>query len=728
MSDLEGGGYGRAFNGGARAGGPTPVVQHSSSGTFRTPRMVLGDRVEREARKKQEAERDRRTEDDDRRRSAERRAALAAPGATSTARDTTSQRRTQIGTSGAQVGSADAYAGRTPLRGAQQAYPTPSTGGSSDEAPARPRGASRAQDETRRGTQQTESGTRRALPSSSGLRQSSAPAGSAQAQAPSTQPSRDAANGDTTRVNPSSFPHAFERWETLSSHWEGLTSYWLHKLESNQEELARKIPSASAMSRQITDLSAAGANLFHAVVELQRLRASSERKFQRWFFETRQEQEDTREAEAKLQKKLQAERAARTELQAERNRAEQSAKLADQRVKEMRRELMISKEEARRAWEELGRREQEERDRTTSLREGMPTVVGGVQVVPMHASAGLSRLGSEGQQPSQSMPPQSDPYQAEQYYGEGAVSPTDTDPFTEGGRSVPPLHHEPDLASLARSQHRPYATSSTPATSGSVQTAIPPTQQYRQPATASARPQTRGSQIPGPATGGAVSQASTNQPVEGVEYFQPTAAEASRFYQQPKTQMYLHSPTQEIAEPDPTVRDPVAATQAARDLRSLPSYTSSVEGTDYDHDNQGKAQQDPAGRPLMYGQGDGDGRGGAERQSETSDDYDVEADVARERELAARYGGARTQLPISASSSAEAMAGLTAPEPPTSGSVPEDTPGYSYVSPDYEGTEYGDAPTSTTTWDAAGTRHHHPTRLSDVPEEEDERASRVSHG
>jgi hypothetical protein len=49
----------------------------------------------------------------------------------------------------------------------------------------------------------------------------------------------------------------------------------------------------------------------------------------------------------------------------------------------MKRELQISKEEARRAWEELGRREQEERERTASLREGQPTLVGGVQVVPM---------------------------------------------------------------------------------------------------------------------------------------------------------------------------------------------------------------------------------------------------------------------------------------------------------------------------------------------------------
>jgi hypothetical protein len=100
------------------------------------------------------------------------------------------------------------------------------------------------------------------------------------------------------------------------------------------------------MARQITDLSAAGANLFHAVVELQRLHASSERKFQRWFFEIRGSQSD-------LEKMLQKEQENRAI--AEKDRAD-----ATQMAREMRRELSISKEEARRAWDELGRREKME--------------------------------------------------------------------------------------------------------------------------------------------------------------------------------------------------------------------------------------------------------------------------------------------------------------------------------------------------------------------------------
>jgi hypothetical protein len=179
-----------------------------------------------------------------------------------------------------------------------------------------------------------------------------------------------------------SFPHAFERWEALSAHWEGMTSFWIRKLQENTEELDRN-PVSAQLSRQVSDLSAAGANLFHAVVELQRLRASSERKFQRWFFETRAELERNQETNALLEQALNEERRNRTEAIREAVEHERANSKTQKQLSEMRKELMISKEEARRAWEELGRREQEERDRTISLQQGLPTIVGGVQVVPM---------------------------------------------------------------------------------------------------------------------------------------------------------------------------------------------------------------------------------------------------------------------------------------------------------------------------------------------------------
>ncbi|KAJ8107968.1 hypothetical protein ONZ43_g6568 [Nemania bipapillata] len=210
----------------------------------------------------------------------------------------------------------------------------------------------------------------------------------ATAGGPSGTQSQPGEFSNTVGRGRNSFPHAFERWETLSAHWEGLTSFWIRRLEQNASEIQGD-PVAQQLSRQVTDLSSAGANLFHAVVELQRLRASSERKFQRWFFETRSELERNQEVTAMLEVALEEERRNRSDAIRKAVEQEQGSSKLHKQLAEMRKELTISKEEARRAWEELGRREQEERDRTTSLQLGQPTIVGGVQVVPM--TQGVSR-------------------------------------------------------------------------------------------------------------------------------------------------------------------------------------------------------------------------------------------------------------------------------------------------------------------------------------------------
>lgn len=211
-----------------------------------------------------------------------------------------------------------------------------------------------------------------------------------------------------TSQSRNTFPHAFERWEALSAHWEGLTSFWIRKLQQHAEEIDRD-PLSSQLSRQVTDLSAAGANLFHAVVELQRLRASSERKFQRWFFETRAELERHEETKAALERALAEERMSKAAAIKEAVDNEQNSSRTQKRINEMQKELQISKEEARRAWEELGRREQEERERTISLQQGLPTIVGGVQVVPMTQgvpSRGTTSQDSRQTQQSEVMSPQ----------------------------------------------------------------------------------------------------------------------------------------------------------------------------------------------------------------------------------------------------------------------------------------------------------------------------------
>ncbi|KAH6671744.1 hypothetical protein B0J14DRAFT_594304 [Halenospora varia] len=435
---------------------------------------------------------------------------------------------------------------------------------------------------------------------------------------PQNQPPPEAtASAGPTR---SSFPHAFERWETLSAHWEGLTSFWIRRLEENSNEINRD-PLSQQLSRQVTDLSAAGANLFHAVVELQRLRASSERKFQRWFFETRAEQERAQEIQAMTENSLESERRERAAAIAEAVSKERERNNVHKQLEEMKRELQISKEEAKRAWEELGRREQEERERTASLREGQPTIVGGVQVVPMMQGV-PSRHGSTRDVP----PTREGPYS-------GGPSGSAAEP--EG-----PVDSDTAYQQYSRSQR---ADPADPFVERTPRTAAP-TSSYASPS-ATYAPE--------------YSQAPAVQP-----------ASTGAFYQQHQGTS-LH----------PIERDP--------------SEGALSEG-EYEIDEYGNFVTDDRGNKIPYQPSD-DG----------TDEYDVASERAREQANLQRYG---TTAGYSQASTATAAA---------PSSQPTTEPG----NVDYSGAGYGAGE-----WGAVP-RHHHPTRLSDVLEE-DERsrtsASQVS--
>lgn len=667
MSDLGG----RAANGGAaRSGGPVPVS--SSSGTpsgMRTPRQIMRDRNAREQQRQEEqkAEEQRRLAEE-RRRSAERRAA-AVSGAGAPRYSQSSSQYTpdlssqqvpfdQRGSGGGQVAGGDVLG--NPISRSSQLY-----------SDGRTRGPTVSQQEQPRPAPATSSGRSRTQAGQSAPRQPTSVGASA---GPSAQQPQEGGQ----RTGASSFPHAFERWETLSSHWEGLTSYWLHKLEQNTEEIRDNVPNAVTLNRQITDLSAAGANLFHAVVELQRLRASSERKFQRWFFESKAQDEKNREVQGQLENQLKLERSGRDD--AARQRAESSIQVENARreVAEMRRELMISKDEARRAWEELGRRNQDSLETAQSLKDGRITLVGGVQVVPYFG--GPSRSGSASQRPiTRDGPPQfgstgmasaagaaglQSPGDERDYYQQEA-SPTNTDPFME---SAPVL--DPGKGSLAAGTYQPYGT---PGSTSTARTAIPLSAQ--RPAPASAGP-----------LGSSRAPANSQIPI--------TAEEAQRFYQHAPQQTFLHSP-------QPSTQAVSAGAQQApparEEVRSELSYVSTLgdEGEelepdpDYATDSGGNVRHDEQGRPIVF----------QRRQQSDEESYDTEADVRREQELSERYG----------TTSAPAMEGYTEAEGIGAGSRQE---------PDYEGSGYSG-------WEALhSTRHHHPTRLSDVLEEEEERSSR----
>lgn len=738
MSDLGARGNVRSSESTSRITGPENA-SGSAQAPIRTPREIMKDRNEREARRRAAAEQTERQQEEERRRSAERRAAATALGGAPT---NSSSQRQSVSTSSQGI--------------AQQSLPAAIRNTIADQPRpvGRPRGLARPVEESKASDTQPPG---RQIPASSANK----PISSTTATSNNSNLPRDQqrANAGQQRNNVSSFPHAFERWEQLSSHWEGLTSYWLHKLESNQDAIAKSVPTASAMSRQITDLSAAGANLFHAVVELQRLRASSERKFQRWFHETRAEQEKDRESRVELDRALQIERDAREELSHERERAEKDRKQAEVMVKEMRRELSISKEEARRAWEELGRREQEERDRTMSLKEGLPTVVGGVQVVPMHASPAVSRQGSQSQRPStrgagyaSSHAASHDVYSqvAHDYYtGEGEgnrPSPTDTDPFTESEPSAPvagTLHHEPDIANLPTWQrYEPYQRS-TPATSGSVQTAIPPTSSRT--ATSQGVP-------------ASLSDIAADEP----EKFYQQAGQSGQPQSEPRTDRSpvisqgRSAPTMaHVPQGPPNVDSEPAYNipHGSADNRHYQSYSSEDVGQRGDGQflpSQGReenqASMSVAARPGNPATTDTIAPAPMQSPvSEGSDKHGIAAGVERDQDELYSRTVPRT--------STEAMAGLVAPSPPTAlqsspipgyvygpgGQVYEVGPGGQIISSSGPGTSAGPAAPQTTPvtstvpqqgggWETLQTRHHHPTRLSDVIEEEEgsARGSRVA--
>lgn len=691
---------GRPQNGGTRpaqGGGPSPA----DPPRYRTPTDVMRDRRLREARKaeQQEAERQRQSQEEEFRRQQREAAGVEGIPTTRTGTDRPEQQGYTIGaSSGAQPGPSTNRR-RDPAATTSQSRPAPPIEQQQSYAPGHARLSSNTQ---RNRTEAYET--------------LNVPATAKPTQQPQQQPKPAAPTQQLTAPAPSqskaAFPHAFERWETLSSHWEGLTSYWIRRLQENTNELDGK-PLDQQLSRQITDLSAAGANLFHAVVELQRLRASSERKFQRWFFETRNEQEQAAERQAELERQLRTEKEARAKAEtagssvsAEAVRAEKAK--AEEMVREMRRELQISKEEARRAWEELGRREQEERDRTLALRSGEPTLIGGVQVVPMQGIA--SRQISSAQRPQTRdgtypggptatvlgglQPPLPPPSRSQttttsldspgeehrQFsYQPRATSPTSTDPFQEG--ALPgaagerhPLRHEPDTEF--------YTTGAQPSPSSA---AIAAAQQL----------------------------ATTNG--------------GSQFYQQSSPQTSIHQPLPSVTQPSQTTR---TATAPARSY--MPSGTGSSVGEEEYHINpDGSYTLDSRGRRIPYDQpilespviGEvSPPRPGVEHDDPVSDDEEsYTSDIARERMYAQQYG-----------TSSAARPPIPQNQPPretlqtTSGNIPRTAPSTLAPIPqgrvatstatssatqrspaDYEGGGYG-------SWDGV---NYHPTRLSDILEE-----------
>ncbi|KAI1114082.1 hypothetical protein F5Y14DRAFT_441486 [Nemania sp. NC0429] len=474
MADLLGGRGPAASNGHVT---PTPRIPSGrtavgSPSGIKGPKAIMQERLEREARREEREriqrereylEKEARLQEEAEKREAERKAAGKAA----------ESRRA------AAAGAVDPPITRQPTQTASN-RPTTDNGGRAGRAPGLPAGGQAPASQPTRNEQATSRPPQGVSGSSAPGITPGGPSGT------QSQPGDFSSAAGRAR---NSFPHAFERWETLSAHWEGLTSFWIRRLEQNASEIQGDAV-AQQLSRQVTDLSSAGANLFHAVVELQRLRASSERKFQRWFFETRNELERNQEVTAMLEAALEEERRNRNDAirKAVEQESGSSSKLHKQ-LAEMRKELTISKEEARRAWEELGRQQQVERDRTTSLQHGQPTVVGGVQVVPM--TQGVSRGNTQREaryaqpemheMPEYTQPPTSRTTRPE-YTQAPAVQPVPAPSGTAGPgaafQTPSSVHHQQSYASEGTVSEEEFETPATHSSSYHEPASMPQQPQY----------------------------------------------------------------------------------------------------------------------------------------------------------------------------------------------------------------------------------------------------------
>ena len=733
MSDLLSGtqATGGFQNGAARAArGPVAVSTDPHRG-LRTPTEVMRARRDREARKK--AEQDARQREADEQLQREQEGYIP-----EVAEDSPAQRRqrTRMSTGEPQVpqrtsgGQPPASSGKRPenIPPPPVAGPSRSRANTIDQGQPRPVSTQQAGPEV--GRVAGSGPTRRSRNDPPDLINNSAGQAPQVVNQPSqASTSRQPDPSSTQLSGRSGFPHAFERWETLSSHWEGLTSYWVRRLQENSNELNDK-PINQQMSRQITDLSAAGANLFHAVVELQRLRASSERKFQRWFFETRQEQERAQEVQAELERLLRSERDERTTALGSIATAQADRIKAEDLVKEMRRELQISKEEARRAWEELGRREQEERERTISLRSGEPTLVGGVQVVPMTQGVpsrqtstanrpttrdgpyaggpGPATMGGQQGPRSTTTTTLDSPSDEQRQFSHDlhASSPTETDPFTESAQRYRQAQsQEPDLEYYTSQQPPTQPPSSSAAIAAARAAQAPATHRST---TTSAGPPSRGYAQP-TSTGG-----------NGAE---------SRFYQQESTDTTLLNPTTTdgpSASYNQSARPGTTTSHATdpSDQRSYIPSTTSGNGSEfgeeeYEINADGSYRRDAQGRRIPFPIGSASGR---IQSDDGSDEYDVASELERERQHRERYGN----LGPSAS---RVPPGSVPPPVPSAPALTRQQQGpstYSQVTTlqpmgtsqsqeaepaDYSGQGWGEE------YSTVSPRHQHPTRLSDILEE-----------
>ncbi|KAI4256561.1 MAG: hypothetical protein L6R42_006145 [Xanthoria sp. 1 TBL-2021] len=193
----------------------------------------------------------------------------------------------------------------------------------------------------------------------------------------------------------------------------------------------------------------------------------------------------------------------------------------------------------------------------------------------------------------------------------------------------------------------------------------------------------------------AAQQASSSS---GGTYLRYGPSGATPAQSQPSPSFYQHEGSSLLHEPPHQQQQASSGMPEADERSYVPSVPDTNSQEEYEMNSNGEIQRDDLGNPIPY-------RGTDDLGSEDTDEYDVQDQLDRERIHGQRYGSSGIAGVEYGSGSTSTVAG--------GGSQ-------GTQAADYSGSGYGAA----SGWEAVP-RHHHPTRLSDVLEE-DERTNRTS--
>ncbi|KAK9476216.1 hypothetical protein V1514DRAFT_197650 [Lipomyces japonicus] len=149
-------------------------------------------------------------------------------------------------------------------------------------------------------------------------------------------------------------------WDAICADVEGISGYWIQRLNAHETNITKK-PRAAQLNTMVEGLTTTGMALLTAVVELQKRRAETNAKYAEWYEDYSQERARMAQLAQDMDEEMDHERGLRADLITQLEQATEAE--ANQRwmLEESRRELQAARLECRRAWAEVARLEEQQR-------------------------------------------------------------------------------------------------------------------------------------------------------------------------------------------------------------------------------------------------------------------------------------------------------------------------------------------------------------------------------